>query len=117
MNFVFKFSFGALFCFNVIIGSVTPNIVTLNNELIENVTPNILTLKNEFVKIIVNILPWTNAEYEQLKGRVFRQGQTKPVEIVIPITNLNINGEEKSWCKSRLSRIKFKKTGLYCLFT
>jgi len=61
-------------------------------------------------KIIVNILPWTNAEYEQLKGRVFRQGQTKPVEIVIPITNLNINGEEKSWCKSRLSRIKFKKT-------
>lgn len=61
-------------------------------------------------KIIVNILPWTNAEFEQLKGRVFRQGQTKPVEIVIPVTNLNINGEEKSWCKSRLSRIKFKKT-------
>lgn len=61
-------------------------------------------------KLIINILPWTNAEFEQLKGRIFRQGQTKPVELVIPVTTLNINNEIKSWCKDKLARINYKKT-------
>ena len=61
-------------------------------------------------KLIVNILPWTNAEFEQLKGRVFRQGQTKPVELIIPVTTMNINGEIKSWCKDKLARIDYKKS-------
>jgi len=61
-------------------------------------------------KLIINILPWTNAEFEQLKGRIFRQGQTKPVELIIPVTTMNINNEIKSWCKDKLARINYKKT-------
>lgn len=67
-------------------------------------------LQNVCKKMIVNILPWTNAEFEQLKGRIFRQGQKRDVEIIVPVTEIEINGEKKSWCKNRLSRIKYKKT-------
>ena len=34
-------------------------------------------LQNVCDRIIINTLPWTNAEFEQLKGRVYRQGQKK----------------------------------------
>ena len=67
-------------------------------------------LQNVCRKIIINSLPWTNAEYEQLIGRVYRQGQKRDVEIVIPLTEGTVNGEKWSWCKSRYDRIKFKKT-------
>jgi transcription-repair coupling factor (superfamily II helicase) len=26
-------------------------------------------------QLIINVLPWTHAEFEQLKGRIYRQGQ------------------------------------------
>lgn len=61
-------------------------------------------------KIIINSLPWTHAEYEQLIGRVYRQGQKRDVEIVVPLTEGTVNGKQWSWCKSRYDRIKFKKT-------
>ena len=61
-------------------------------------------------KIIINSLPWTHAEYEQLIGRVYRQGQKRDVEIFIPLTEGTVNGKQWSWCKSRYDRIKFKKT-------
>lgn len=67
-------------------------------------------LQNVCRKIIINSLPWTNAEYEQLIGRVYRQGQKRDVEIIIPLTEGTVNGEKWSWCKSRYDRIKFKKT-------
>ena len=67
-------------------------------------------LQNVCRKIIINSLPWTNAEFEQLIGRVYRQGQKKDVEIIIPLTEGIVNGEKWSWCKSRYDRIKFKKT-------
>ena len=67
-------------------------------------------LQNVCRKIIINSLPWTNAEYEQLIGRVYRQGQKRDVEIVIPLTEGTVNGQQWSWCKSRYDRIKFKKT-------
>src|SRR5262249_32433663 len=36
-------------------------------------------------RLIVNALPWTAAEYDQLKGRLYRQGQTASgVTIVVP---------------------------------
>lgn len=61
-------------------------------------------------KIIINSLPWTNAEYEQLIGRVYRQGQERDVEIIVPLTEGIVNNQKWSWCKSRYDRIKFKKT-------
>lgn len=63
-------------------------------------------------RLIVNILPWTNAEFEQLKGRIYRQGQKKSeIDIIVPLTYANINGKKWSWCQeAKWKRIKFKKS-------
>lgn len=62
-------------------------------------------------RIIVNSLPWTHAEFEQLKGRIYRQGQKKEsVDIIVPLTYAIINGGRWSWCDSRWKRIQFKKS-------
>jgi superfamily II DNA or RNA helicase len=62
-------------------------------------------------RIIINTLPWTHAEFEQLKGRVYRQGQKSDhVDIIVPLTYANVNGERWSWCDSRWKRILFKKS-------
>jgi superfamily II DNA or RNA helicase len=67
-------------------------------------------LQNVCDQLIVNILPWTSSEYEQLTGRIARQGQqSSSVTIVLPITYANINGIRWSWEESKLSRIKWKK--------
>jgi hypothetical protein len=67
-------------------------------------------LQNVCDQLIVNILPWTSSEYEQLTGRIARQGQqSSSVTIVLPITYTNINGIRWSWEESKLSRIKWKK--------
>jgi len=56
-------------------------------------------------------LPWTHAEFEQLKGRVYRQGQKSDhVDIIVPLTYGTVNGERWSWCDSRWKRILFKKS-------
>lgn len=60
-------------------------------------------------KLIVNVLPWTNAEFEQLKGRIYRQGQTREkVRIVVPITYADIGGSRWSWCESKMHRLRSK---------
>lgn len=62
-------------------------------------------------RIIINTLPWTHAEFEQLKGRIYRQGQkSDSVDIIVPLTFANVNGERWSWCDSRWKRILFKKS-------
>nr|NQU94101.1 hypothetical protein [Bacteroidota bacterium] len=62
-------------------------------------------------RLIVNILPWTHAEFEQLKGRIYRQGQVeKEVDIIIPLTKAEVNSENWSWCGSKWKRIQFKKS-------
>jgi len=62
-------------------------------------------------RLIINVLPWTHAEYEQLRGRIYRQGQTQQeVDIIIPRTHAEINGKEWSWCESKWNRIQFKKS-------
>ncbi len=67
-------------------------------------------LQNVCDQLIVNILPWTSSEYEQLTGRIARQGQqSSSVTIVLPITFADINGIRWSWEESKLSRIKWKK--------
>lgn len=62
-------------------------------------------------RLITNILPWTHAEFEQLKGRIYRQGQReKEVDIIIPLTFAEVNGKNWSWCDSKWKRIQFKKS-------
>lgn len=68
-------------------------------------------LQNVCNRLIVNILPWTHAEFEQLKGRIYRQGQkATEVDIIIPLTHAEVNGENWSWCDSKWKRIQFKKS-------
>lgn len=62
-------------------------------------------------RLIVNSLPWTHAEFEQLIGRFYRQGQKYDhVDVFVPLTFADINGERWSWCNSRWNRIQFKKS-------
>ena len=62
-------------------------------------------------KLIINALPWTNAEYEQLVGRLFRQGSRfDKVEVIIPVTFAMVNGQRWSYCESKLHRLQYKKS-------
>ena len=62
-------------------------------------------------RLIINVLPWTNAEYEQLRGRLWRQGSRfEKVTVVIPVTYAIVNGERWSYCESKLQRLEYKKS-------
>jgi hypothetical protein len=62
-------------------------------------------------RLIITCLPWTSAGYEQLLGRIYRQGSKfTEVEVFIPQITLTNNGDTWSWDKQRLARIKYKKT-------
>ncbi len=61
-------------------------------------------------RLIVNALPWTAAEYEQLKGRIYRQGQSEQVSVVLVRTGADVHGERWSWCQSRINRIRWKRS-------
>lgn len=62
-------------------------------------------------KLIINALPWTNAEYEQLIGRLFRQGSKfDHVDVIIPVTFATVNGQRWSYCDSKLHRLEYKKS-------
>ena len=62
-------------------------------------------------KLIINALPWTNAEYEQLVGRLFRQGSRfDKVSVIIPVTFATVNGQRWSYCESKLHRLEYKKS-------
>ena len=62
-------------------------------------------------KLIINSLPWTNAEYEQLVGRLYRQGSRfEKVRVIIPVTFSMVKGERWSYCESKLHRLEYKKS-------
>ncbi len=62
-------------------------------------------------RLIIVSLPWTSAEYEQLIGRLYRQGSVfDKVEVIIPQVVLAHNGDMWSWDKLRWHRIQYKKT-------
>lgn len=62
-------------------------------------------------RLIVNVLPWTAAEFEQLKGRVYRQGQSREkVTLILPLTYAEVHGQRWSWCESKMQRLRFKKS-------
>lgn len=63
-------------------------------------------------KMILISLPWTNAEYTQLVGRINRQGSAfDEVNIIFPRVNIEIGeGKVWSWDNGRMSIINKKKT-------
>ncbi len=56
-------------------------------------------------------LPWTSTEFEQAVGRLDRDGtEFDSIDVFLPITDINLpNGEQWSWCQSKLDRIRSKK--------
>lgn len=56
-------------------------------------------------------LPWTSTEFEQSIGRLDRDGtEFESINVYLPITNINLpNGDNWSWCQSKLDRIESKK--------
>ena len=68
-------------------------------------------LQSRCDRIIVLSPPWTGAAYEQLIGRVRRQGSRfERVDIVIPQIVLENGGEKWSWDERRWSLIHYKRT-------
>jgi hypothetical protein len=62
-------------------------------------------------QLIINVLPWTHAEFEQLKGRIYRQGQRQDnVTLIISLTYADVNGQHWSWCGFKMQRLRFKKS-------
>src|SRR5215216_5151115 len=62
-------------------------------------------------RLIINTLPWTNAQYQQLLGRLVRKGQIRDV-VHVYIVKANVSGypyDELKW-----SRIQFKRTLADC---
>ncbi|MEL6229167.1 MAG: DEAD/DEAH box helicase [Cyanobacteria bacterium J06627_3] len=61
--------------------------------------------------VIFASLPWTNTDYEQAIGRFDREGFVfETLDIHVPKTYaLLSNGEEWSWCQSKLNRLENKR--------
>jgi len=56
-------------------------------------------------RVIVNSPPWHDGAWEQLVGRWFRSGQSKNVEVIVPITWMSSPSGRVSLDMLRLSRI------------
>ena len=62
-------------------------------------------------QIVMLSLPWTSAEYEQIIGRMRRQGSAfGSVRVVVPQVNLDHEGDVWSWDGRRMDTIRFKRT-------
>ena len=62
-------------------------------------------------RLIILSLPWTDSEYTQLKGRIYRQGtQFGEVEIIVPQVVIPLEDREWSWDMQRMNLIRNKKT-------
>ncbi len=62
-------------------------------------------------RLIILSLPWTDSEYTQLKGRIYRQGSSySNIEIIIPQVYIPLDDREWSWDAQRLNLIRNKKT-------
>lgn len=68
--------------------------------------------------MIIITLPWTNADFEQLKGRIYRQGMSDDTKVTIIIPQVIVKddeGVEWSFDKQRFDLIKSKKTLADCV--
>jgi len=62
-------------------------------------------------RLVFASLPWTSAHYEQVVGRLHRQGQVADrVEVYVPLVELRRAGRVWSWDRAKLDRIRFKRT-------
>ena len=62
-------------------------------------------------RMVLLTLPWTDSEYTQLKGRIYRQGSKfGDVEIIIPQVFVDLENKSWSWDKQRLQLIREKRT-------
>ena len=62
-------------------------------------------------RMIILTLPWTDSEYTQLKGRIYRQGSKfGSVDIIIPQVKINLGNKEWSWDIQRLKLIRQKRS-------
>jgi superfamily II DNA or RNA helicase len=58
-------------------------------------------------RLIINTLPWTNAQYQQLLGRLVRKGQIRDV-VNVYVLKTSVGGyryDQLKW-----NRIQFKRT-------
>jgi superfamily II DNA or RNA helicase len=62
-------------------------------------------------RLIINTLPWTNAQYQQLLGRLIRKGQIRDV-VHVYIVKASISGY--SYDQWKWDRIQFKRTLADC---
>ena len=75
-------------------------------------------LQHHASRLVFATLPWTAAGYEQVRGRIWRQGRPAHlggVEVVIPLTYLDEPQRDGrtarwSWCEVRLARLTAKRT-------
>ncbi len=68
-------------------------------------------LQEKCNRMIILSLPWTDSEYTQLKGRIYRQGSKfGEVEILIPQVYIQLEEKEWSWDMQRIHLIRNKKT-------
>jgi hypothetical protein len=61
-------------------------------------------------RIVILSPPWTNAEYEQIVGRVRRTGGFESVEVEIPQITLENGSDVWSWDQNRFDVIRYKRT-------
>ena len=63
-------------------------------------------------RMIALVLPWTDADYKQLKGRIHRQGSKfDNVEIIIPQVKIHLGGDDFwSWDMERYNLLKSKES-------
>jgi len=62
-------------------------------------------------RLIMLSLPWTHAAFEQVIGRVHRQGSRfAEVEVLIPQVIVDVGGQRWSWDEARYSVIEHKRT-------
>ncbi len=62
-------------------------------------------------RMIIISAPWTNSDYVQLVGRIYRQGSIfKEVDVIIPQVEITTDDGEWSWDKRRMLIIETKKT-------
>lgn len=62
-------------------------------------------------RLIFASLPWTGAHYDQVVGRLHRQGSVfDRIEVFVPLVELRQGNGSWSWDRRRLDRIRFKRT-------
>ncbi len=66
-------------------------------------------------KLIINCLPWTNARYQQLIGRLIRIGQKMDsVKVIIVKASLKLGTKRYEYDQKKWNRIEYKRTLAYC---